>query len=82
MSELWGVGGLFVVFYVPLILWLYGRRGRWTAAAGWLLLVGGMMLLFGGGGDAFPWAGLLWTGVAAFGLLLLVMDVATSRQRR
>ena len=82
MSGLWVLGGLFVVFYVPLVLWLYGRRGRWTAAAGWLLVTGGALLLLGGGGDAFAWAGLLWTAVVAFGVLLLVMDIVTLRQRR
>ncbi len=82
MSGLWVLGGLFVVFYVPLVLWLYGRRGRWTAAAGWLLVTGGALLLLGGGGDAFAWAGLLWTAAVAFGVLLLVMDIVTLRQRR
>ncbi len=79
---MWILGILFVVFYVPLVVWLYGRRGRWTAAAGWLLLMGGALLLLGGGGDAFPWAGLLWTVVASFGVLLLAMDIATLHQRR
>lgn len=76
------LGVLFVVFYVPFVLWLYGRRGRWTAAAGWLLVTGGALLLLGGGGDAFAWAGLLWSGVIAFGVLLLAMDIAMLRQRR
>lgn len=82
MDGLWGYGVLFVVFYMPLVLWLYGRRGRWTAGVGWLLVTGGALLLFGGAGDAFPWAGLLWSAVIAFGLLMLAMDIAMSRQRR
>lgn len=82
MSGQFILGGLFVVFYVPLVLWLYGRRGRWTAAAGWLLVTGGALLLLGGGGDAFAWAGLLWSALIAFGVLLLAMDIAMLRQRR
>jgi hypothetical protein len=76
------IGVLFLVVYVPLVVWLYGRRGRWTAASGWLLLMGGALLVLGGEGDAFPWAGLLWTGVATFGVLLLAMDRVALRKRR
>lgn len=81
MSGLWILVGLFVIFYVPLVLWLYGRRGRWTAAAGWLLVTGGALLLLGGGGDAFAWGGLLWSAVIGFGLILLVMDIVSLRRR-
>jgi hypothetical protein len=73
---------LFVVFYVPLVGWMYGRQGRWIGAAGWVLITGGLLLAFGGGGDLFPWAGLLWAFVALFGVLLLAMDIAILRQRR
>ncbi len=70
---------VFVVCYLPLLIWLYGRRRRWHALIGWALLVGGLMLAFGGAGDAFAWAGLLWSFVAAAGLMLIVMDVVYNR---
>lgn len=64
------------------VLALYGRQRRWSAAIGWPLLVGGALLATGGAGDWFPWAGLLWSFVAAFGLLLVGSDVYLTRSRR
>ena len=49
---------------------------------GWDLFVLGLLLAFGGAGDAFAWAGLLWSALAAAGLLLIVMDVFELRRRR
>ncbi len=81
MDGFWIIATMFVMFYVPLALLLFGRRGRWYAAAGWLLVTGGALTLFGGGGDAFPWAGLLWSAVILFGMMLLAMDIAALRRR-
>jgi hypothetical protein len=69
----------YLLGYLPLLVWVYGRRRRWHGMAGWALLVGGVLLAFGGAGDAFAWAGLLWSFLAAFGLLLIAMDVLHQR---
>lgn len=74
------LGAVYVLGYLPLLAWLYGRRRRWHGLAGWALLVGGLLLAFGGAGDAFAWAGLLWSFLAAFGLLLIAMDVYAQRR--
>jgi hypothetical protein len=74
--------GAFVLIYLPLIGYAYGRQRRWFGAAGWALLMGGALLATGGGGEWFVWAGLLWSGVAAFGLLMVVIDQAEVRRRR
>lgn len=73
---------LFLIVYLPLVAWLYGRQQRWIGAVGWLLITGGLLLAFGGAGDLFPWAGLVWAFVSLVGVLLLAMDVVTLRQRR
>jgi hypothetical protein len=65
-----------------LIAYAYGRQRRWLGAGGWALLMGGMLLAIAGGGGLFPWAGLLWATVAAFGGLMIVMDVVEARKRR
>jgi hypothetical protein len=72
---------LWAVAYVPLTAYLYGRQRRWIGMLGWDVLVLGLLLAFGGAGDAFAWAGLLWTAVAAAGVLLLVMDLFEMRRR-
>jgi hypothetical protein len=71
----------YAVLYLPLTAYLYGRQRRWLGMLGWDLLVLGLLLAFGGAGDAFAWAGLLWTFIAAAGVLLLVMDVFEMRRR-
>ncbi|HUG15106.1 MAG TPA: hypothetical protein VMM78_08805 [Thermomicrobiales bacterium] len=73
---------MYVGLCLPLIGYAYGRQRRWLGAAGWALLMGGLLLAFGGGGDLFAWAGLLWSSLAAFGGLMVVMDVAEARRRR
>jgi hypothetical protein len=70
------------VAYLPLTAYLYGRQRRWFGMLGWDVLVLGLLLAFGGAGDAFAWAGLLWSAVAAAGLLLIAMDVLEMRRRR
>jgi len=70
------------VVYVPLTGYLYGRQRRWLGMLGWDIFVLGLLLAFGGAGDAFAWAGLLWSAIAAAGLLLIVMDVFELRRRR
>jgi hypothetical protein len=70
------------LLYLPLTGYLYGRLRRWSGLAGWNLLVLGLLLAFGGAGDAFAWAGLLWSFVAGAGLLLILLDVAQLRSRR
>jgi hypothetical protein len=73
---------IYLVVYLPLIGYVYGRQRRWLGAAGWALLMGGVLLATSGGGDLFAWAGLLWASVAAFGGLMIVMDVAEVRRRQ
>ncbi len=73
--------GAWALFYLPLTGYLYGRQRRWAGMLGWDLLVLGLLLAFGGAGDAFAWAALLWTGVAATGLLLILIDVVEMRRR-
>lgn len=70
---------VYALLYLPLTGYLYGRQRRWLGMLGWDLLVLGLLLAFGGAGDAFAWAGLLWTAVAAAGLLLIVSDVVAMR---
>jgi hypothetical protein len=65
-----------------LIAYAYGRQRRWLGAGGWALLMGGMLLAIAGGGGLFPWAGLFWATIAAFGGLMIVMDVVEDRKRR
>jgi hypothetical protein len=69
------------LFYLPLTAYLYGRQRRWSGMLGWDLFVLGLLLAFGGAGDAFAWAGLLWSAIAAAGLLLIVTDVVEMRRR-
>ena len=75
---------LIIVFlvYLGVVGYLYGRQQRWLGLAGWALFMGGMLLAFGGAGDAFPWAGLLWSFTGLFGLVMVVVDVASVRRRR
>lgn len=81
MDELTILLAAWALFYLPLTSYLYGRRRRWAGMLGWDLLVLGLLLAFGGAGDAFAWAGLLWSAVAAAGLLLIVTDVVEMRRR-
>jgi hypothetical protein len=71
---------LFVLLIIPLIGYFYGRQGRWTGAAGWFLLLGGQVILQAGGGEWFAWGGLVWLFISAFGLILVVMDMFSSRK--
>jgi hypothetical protein len=71
---------LWAVAYVPLTAYLYGRQRRWLGMLGWDVLVLGLLLAFGGAGDAFAWAGLLWSAIAAAGVLLIVMDLFEMRR--
>lgn len=82
MSQSLPLAIVYAVVYLPLIGYVYGRQRRWLGAGGWALLMGGVLLAIGGGGDLFAWAGLLWAFVAAFGGLMIVMDVAEVRRRR
>ena len=82
MSQAWLFIIVYAAIYLPLIGYVYGRQQRWLGAAGWALLMAGVLLATSGGGDLFPWAGLLWATVAAFGALLIVMDVLEVRKRR
>jgi hypothetical protein len=70
------------IAYALAMLVVYGRQRRWSGAFGWPLLVGGAALALGGAGDWFAWGGLLWSCVAAFGLLLIGSDVYLTRLRR
>lgn len=65
--------------YLAVIAYVYGRQRRWSGLAGWALLIGGAMLAVGGAGDWFAWGGLLWSFIAAFGLLLVVSDLYANR---
>jgi hypothetical protein len=65
--------------YALAFLALYGRQRRWSGAFGWPLLIGGALLAFGGAGSWFAWGGLLWSFVAAFGLLLVLSDIYLNR---
>ncbi len=82
MDELTILLGAYALFYLPLTGYLYGRNRRWFGMVGWDLFVLGLLLAFGGAGDAFAWAGLLWSAIAAAGLLLIVTDVVELRRRR
>lgn len=75
--------GLIVVYivYEVLILYLYGRRGRWSGFAGWSLLVGAAMGFTFGLAGAFPWGGLAFLGVTVVGFLLVIVDVVRRRRR-
>lgn len=76
------IGAVFVLLYLPVIGYVYGRQGRWFGAAGWAVLMGSILLALGGAGDSFAWAGLLWAFVAGSGLLMIVLDLAETRRRR
>lgn len=82
MSQPLALAIIYVAVYLPLIGYAYGRQRRWLGAGGWALLMGGVLLATAGGGKLFAWAGLLWASVAAFGGLMIVMDVAETRRRR
>ena len=81
MGELTILLALYALLYLPLTAYLYGRQRRWLGMLGWDLLVLGLLLAFGGAGDAFAWAGLLWSAVAAAGILLIATDVVALRRR-
>lgn len=72
---------VFALGYLAVVGWAYGRRGRWFGAAGWAVLMAGLLLALGGGGDLFAWAGLLWSMLALFGLLIVAIDIAETRRR-
>lgn len=72
---------LFVVF-LAIVVPMYVRQGRWHGAAGWPLVIGGQIFLGLGGGNLFAWAGLAALFVSGFGLILIVMDIVLTRQRR
>lgn len=76
--------GLIIVYivYEVLILYLYGRRGRWSGFVGWSLLVGAAMGFTFGLAAAFPWGGLVFLGITVVGFLLVIVDVARGRRRR
>lgn len=69
------------VLYLSFVGYVYGRQRRWAGAAGWAMVVGGLLLAFGGAGDAFPWAGLVWSFIAGAGVILMVMEIALRRRR-
>lgn len=81
MDDLTILLAVYALLYLPLTGYLYGRQHRWFGMLGWDLLVLGLLLAFGGAGDAFAWAGLLWSAVAAAGALLIVTDVVELRRR-
>jgi hypothetical protein len=68
--------------FLALIAYSYGRQRRWAGLFGWALLMGGLLLVFGGAGDDIAWGGLLWSFIAAFGALLVLMDVVGLMLRR
>lgn len=76
------IGGLFVLVYLPVIGFVYGRQHRWFGAAGWGVLMAGILLALGGAGDAFAWAGLLWMFLAGAGIVMIAIDVAEVRKLR
>lgn len=81
--SLLGIGLITVyIVYEVLILYLYGRRGRWSGFAGWSLLVGAAIGFSFGLAGAFPWGGLAFLGIAVIGFLLVIVDVATRGRRR
>jgi hypothetical protein len=82
VSQSWLTAIVYAVIFLPLVAYMYGRQGRWLGAGGWALLMAGVLLAVGGGGDLFPWAGLLWACLAAFGALMVAMDVLEVRRRR
>ncbi len=71
-----------LLLYLGFIGYLYGRQRRWLGLLGWALFMIGMLLAFGGAGDAFPWAGLLWTFIGLFGIIMVIVDVAAVRRNR
>jgi hypothetical protein len=73
---------VFLLIYLPMVAYTYGRQQRWLGAVGWIVLMGGILLAIAGGGGLFPWAGLLWATVAAFGALMIIMDVVEQRHHR
>lgn len=75
------LAGLFAVFLL-IIVPVYIRQGRLHGAVGWPLVIGGQVFLGLGGGDLFAWAGLAALFVSGFGLLLILMDIIFTRQRR
>lgn len=66
--------------YLGLVSYLYGRQRRWLGLLGWATFMIGMLLAFGGAGDTFPWAGLLWSVIGLFGLVMVAVDVAAVRR--
>ena len=72
----------FMAIYSIFVSVLYGRQSRWSAAIGWILLVGGIVALSTGLGHAFPWGGLAFIFLAAAGVLLLLLEIASRRAGR
>lgn len=73
---------IFLILYVPLVTFLYGRQGRWSGALGWSLFVAGVAGLAVGAAARFPWGGLALSAAAAMGLLLVLLDLAARPRRR
>ena len=71
-----------LLLYLAFVGYLYGRQGRWLGLLGWATFMIGMLLAFGGAGDTFPWAGLLWSVIGLFGLVMVAVDVAAVRRNR
>lgn len=72
---------IFLALYVPIVVYLYGRQGRWYGAAGWSLLVAGVAGFGLGASRSFAWGGLFFGAVGAMGALLIVVDVAARARR-
>jgi hypothetical protein len=84
MTDSWRLAlvAVYVLVYLPMIGWAYGRQRRWLGLAGWAVLMAGLLLAFGGAGDWLAWGGLLWAYLAAAGGLLVIIDLAEVRYRR
>lgn len=73
---------IFLLLYIPIITYLYGRLGRWWGAAGWILIVAGIAAFGTGVSQSFTWGGLTFGFVVAVGGLLLLIDVSPRLRRR
>lgn len=73
---------VFLLLYVPIVGYLYGRQGRWSGAAGWSLFVAGVAGFGVGLSRALAWGGLLFGALGAMGLLLIIIDIAARPRRQ
>lgn len=73
---------MFLVLYLPIVGYLYGRQGRWAGAAGWSLLVAAVAGFGTGVSQAFPWGGLAFVAVGLFGLMLVAFDMVVWSRKR